>query len=404
MRKRIGQMIAGITALAVLIAGCSTTPATVAVVNGVKISGDEYERALNGFLSNYGLTQETLSSTLELSEIVEYKNGVIDEMVLQELMLQYADESGLAEITDADREEVDGKVTAYLENLHASFLSDVQNEGTLQGEAAEKEAEERYEDYVEKYAYTRENLTQQFLKQRILDRVYDEVMKSCVISEDEIETYYEQKLQEAQEEEHADPDGEFDRYISQIESAETVVYVPEKAEDEVRFVKHILLQLPTEVSARISELETAGDAEGAQEERIAAMADLRVTAEQILEEAKNGTDFDTLIAKYNDDPGMGYNPDGYMVYEGAAFDSAFLEDALSLEKVGDISEEPVESGFGYHIIQFVSVPKAGAVPYAEVHDEIRDTLNETKKEQYWADAVASWQADALIEKHEFRSE
>lgn len=404
MKKGISYILAAVVVLAALTAGCSTTPGTVAVVNGVKITGEEYDRALNGFLSNYGLTQETLNSTMDLAEIAEYKNGVIDEMILQELMLQYAGDHGLDEVTEEDRQEIEEKVTAYLENLRDSFAADVQNEGTLQGEAAQKEAQERYDEYIEKYAYTRENLTEQFLRQRILDRVYDDVMQDCTIEENEIRAFYEEQLQLEEEAEQQDPEAQFSAYLAEVENADVVVYIPEKAEEETRYVKHILVQIPTETSAKISELEAAGDTEEAQAEREKAMTTLRNKALEILEEAEKGADFDTLIAKYNEDPGMTYNPDGYMVYEGASFDSAFLADALSLKEVGDISAEPVESEYGCHIIQFVSVPDAGPVPYADVRDEILETLNESKKEQYWSDAVASWEAAAMIEKHEFRSQ
>lgn len=101
---------------------------------------------------------------------------------------------------------------------------------------------------------------------------------------------------------------------------------------------------------------------------------------------------------------MGYNPDGYKVYEGAPFDAAFLTDALSLAEIGDISRKPVESAMGYHIIKFVSIPKAGPVPFSDIHDDIVTRLKEERSKQYWQDAVESWQESAQIEKHQFRSE
>ncbi|MBD5560002.1 MAG: hypothetical protein HDQ87_06545 [Clostridia bacterium] len=403
--KTLKRIWLSVIAAAVLAsAGCSTTPSTVAVVNDVAITGEQYQRALNGFLSNYGLTDESLSTTLGLAEAVDYKNGVIDELVLQELMLQYAGENGLDQISDAESEEIDNKVSSYLENLRASFSADVESEGTLQGDAASKEAEQRYKDYVDTYAYTSENLREQFRRQLILDRVYDEVMSGCSVSEAEVQAYYSEAVTSQREAEQEDPDAVYEDYLERVAASDIIIYVPEKAEQEARYVKHILVQIPSDVAAEISEQEASGNEEQAEDLRSEAMAELRQKASEILQEARAGADFDALVARYNEDPGVAYNPDGYMVYEGAAFDSAFLEDALSLEKVGDISREPVESGNGYHIIKFAAVPQAGAVPYSQVSKEIHDELQETKRKEYWSDAVAAWQEAAVIDKHEFRSE
>lgn len=404
VKRPIRILLCGVIACVLALSGCSTTPSVVAVVNGVDITGDQYERALNGFLSSYGLTEETMMTTLGLPEAVDYKNGVIDEMVLQELMLQYAAANGLDELSVEDADEIDGKVDSYLDGLRSSFTADVETEGTLTGDAAAHEAEQRYEDYIDTYGYTEDNLHEQFRRQLILDRVYDSVMAECMISEEEVLEYYNQQLAEQMKAEQTDPDALYEQYISRVEGTDVPVYIPERAHEEVRYVKHILVQLPSDVSAEISEKEASGDTEAAEELRTEAMSELRDKAASILAEAKAGADFDTLVARYNEDPGVAYNPDGYMVYEGAPFDSAFLEDALSLERIGDISDSPVESGYGYHILKFVSVPRAGAVPFGEVKQEIEGDLSETKRKAYWESAVESWEQEALIEKHQFRAE
>ena len=47
-----------------------------------------------------------------------------------------------------------------------------------------------------------------------------------------------------------------------------------------------------------------------------ALTEAQAKANEVLEKAKSGTDFDTLIAQYNEDPGMQYYPDGYVFTEG----------------------------------------------------------------------------------------
>ena len=46
------------------------------------------------------------------------------------------------------------------------------------------------------------------------------------------------------------------------------------------------------------------------------LAEAEKKANEILERAKNGEDFDALIKEYNEDPGMESNQDGYFFTDG----------------------------------------------------------------------------------------
>lgn len=72
-------------------------------------------------------------------------------------------------------------------------------------------------------------------------------------------------------------------------------------------------------------------------------------ANEALEKANAGEDFDKLIAEYNEDPGMEMYPDGYVFTEGDMVD-AFYQGAKALEP-GQTSTSLVESSYGWHIIQ-----------------------------------------------------
>lgn len=70
-------------------------------------------------------------------------------------------------------------------------------------------------------------------------------------------------------------------------------------------------------------------------------------AKEIAEKAKNGADFDELIAQYNEDPGMTSNPDGYIFTDGEMV-QPFYDGTKALEMNG--ISDPVRSNFGWHII------------------------------------------------------
>ena len=401
MRRKLWVIVLCVTLCCALICACATVPDTVATVNGTRISGEQFQRTLNGFLSNYGLTEDSLYESLGTDEAVEYKNNIIDEMVLQELMMQYASSNGLDELSDEDRDSITQRADEYLSNLRETFEQEVAADESFEGDAASEEAGRRFDEYVDTYDYSKENLEEQFTRQLILDRVYDDVMKDATVTEDEIREYYDSEVA-AQEEQSAGEDVQdaVARYVGAQD--DLVLYVPPAVPGAVRNVKHILLQIPDDVAEQIEQLEEAGDDAAAEEQRAAAMAELLQEAQSIADRARSGEDFDALIEQYNEDPGAAYYPDGYQVYEGASFDEAFLAAALGLANIGDISD-PVESSYGYHIIMYSSTPTAGPVPYEEVHDDIETDLTSEKRTERWRDAVASWQEEADIEKHQFLS-
>ncbi len=74
----------------------------------------------------------------------------------------------------------------------------------------------------------------------------------------------------------------------------------------------------------------------------------------------NKADFDALVKKYNEDPGMTSNPDGYIFSQDTAtndsYDTSFVSEAFSL-KVGDVGM--TQSDMGYFIEYKVALdPKA----------------------------------------------
>ena len=71
-------------------------------------------------------------------------------------------------------------------------------------------------------------------------------------------------------------------------------------------------------------------------------------AQALAEEARNGADFDALIAEHGQDPGMIGNPDGYVFPEGQMVQE-FYEGTLALEE--NAISDPIRTSYGWHIIQ-----------------------------------------------------
>lgn len=77
------------------------------------------------------------------------------------------------------------------------------------------------------------------------------------------------------------------------------------------------------------------------------LAEVEAKANEILEKAKNGEDFDALVKEFGEDPGMESNPNGY--YFGANEMVAEFENATRSIEPNEITM--CKSNFGYHIIK-----------------------------------------------------
>lgn len=84
------------------------------------------------------------------------------------------------------------------------------------------------------------------------------------------------------------------------------------------------------------------------------------TANEVYKKAIGGTDFDTLVNKYGQDPGAEYYPEGYTFTKGDMVEE--FETAAYALKVGEISK-PVKSAYGYHVIKLEE-----EIPYLTLDD------------------------------------
>jgi peptidyl-prolyl cis-trans isomerase C len=120
----------------------------------------------------------------------------------------------------------------------------------------------------------------------------------------------------------------------------------------------------------------------------------RTKIDDVLKQAKGGTDF-AALAKQNSQDGsaaqggdLGFFPKEKMV-------PAFADVAFAL-KTGDISDV-VTTQFGLHIIKATDRKPAGLVPLDEVSAQIKKFLNEQKKQQLAQAFIAQVRQKAKIE-------
>lgn len=135
--------------------------------------------------------------------------------------------------------------------------------------------------------------------------------------------------------------------------------IPEPTDDELKAyyaenyyrAKHILIS-DTDDSASATEAVTEAATEAADGSATEAAStepakSAEEQANELLERAKNGEDFDALIAEYSTDPGSESNPDGYIFTDGEMVPE--FEECVKSLQPGEFGV--CKSDYGYHVIE-----------------------------------------------------
>ena len=102
-------------------------------------------------------------------------------------------------------------------------------------------------------------------------------------------------------------------------------------------------------------------------------------AKAIIADLKKGAKFDELAAKNSQDPGSKERGGDLDWNVPAAFDKNFSDAMVKLEK-GKYTEKPVQTRYGYHVIQLDDVRDARFPSLAEVKPRIQQQLMQAKIE------------------------
>ena len=115
-------------------------------------------------------------------------------------------------------------------------------------------------------------------------------------------------------------------------------------------------------------------------------------AASIIERLKRGEDFATLALELSEDTGSAVNGGDLGWFGSGAMVPEFETAAFALEKSGDFTLEPVQSSFGYHIIQLIA--KQDRPLTQEQYDTARNTAFQdwltAAREEYGVETFDIW--------------
>lgn len=120
-------------------------------------------------------------------------------------------------------------------------------------------------------------------------------------------------------------------------------------------------------------------------------------AKEVLNKLKAGGDWNKLAAEYSiDEASKNQGGDIGVVNEGSDLVEEFKTAALKL-KPGEITQAPVKSQYGYHIIKAGENKAASVTPFEQVKDSIKSQLETDKKDQAFSKYI-----DGLKKKAEIK--
>ena len=136
----------------------------------------------------------------------------------------------------------------------------------------------------------------------------------------------------------------------------------------------------------------------------AACEGIQDETDHVMEELRNGGDWDAISADHNDDPGMMAGrrtaETGYAIYaEDENFDAAFKEAAMSLQNPGDIAD-PAAGVHGYYIVRLERDLTEGVVAFEEVHDALYKEAYDQQASELYDTLVEQWVSEATVVRHD----
>ncbi|HET19763.1 MAG TPA: peptidylprolyl isomerase [Chromatiales bacterium] len=371
----------------------------VATVNGQDISPRVFEQA-------YGQERQRLAQAFggsvppEMLEGLGLKRQVLDGLILREVLRQYAQDQGLR-VSDAELAAVLRGVPAFQENgvfsqaLYEKVLA-LQGQGPVGFEQQVRQdlVLDQLQRGLALSAFDVQANVDAFLRLRGQSReveVYTlpAAPRRASIQPDEamLQAYYKEHVQDFRRPERVRLDYivlSVDDLASSMSPGEEDIrhayedYLAREAQNERREARHILVT-PSE----------GGDMEAA-----------RKQAEELRERLAKGEDFAVLAKEYSQDPGSaGQGGELGLVERGMMVEP--FEKALFALQEGEVSA-PVQTDFGWHLIQLERIEQAQPKPLEEVREEMVAEASRRLAEDRFHDmadrlaTIAYEQPDSLV--------
>ncbi|MRJ41083.1 MULTISPECIES: peptidylprolyl isomerase [Idiomarina] len=354
---------------------------SVATVNGEDITRVEFDRALENERARQqqqlGDFYDTLATDPSFTQ--RLRNQVVNDLVNQKLVEQYARDNGLRASDEQVREAIRA-IPAF--NVAGQFDNDT------------------YRITLNSLGYTPEGFAEALRK----DLARSQVLEAVVNTEFALaaEAVAIQKLVN-QQRSGAYRTFALDSYLAQVDVSDDEIQqwydnnsnlfaVPESVQVEfVALDAGAIAESVTIDEQMVREWYEGNRSayESAAQYRFSHIliegddAAARNKAQEVVDKLSEGADFAALAGEYSDDTFSAENGGDLDFIQPGTMDPDFEEAAFALAEVGDVSGV-VETSFGFHVIKLTDKQEGSVTPFAEVRDEIiADMQDERVKQAYY---------------------
>ncbi len=373
---------------------------------------ESYLATLTSYYTNYGydVTDPSIAAMLKqfaLQTGVEY---AVMDMKVAEMGLSLTDEEKASAEADAK----------------AQWEATINDGLTYYGVTEETAEEERSATLVsvlaelETMGYTEESFVQDAITYAAYDKLYDVLTADITVTDEDVVNHYNALVENDKTLYENDAAAyEQAQYMNQMYAAYGMAdYVTDLYYKPAgyRLVTHILLAADetlltayTDLQATYEEqqntLEEGGEvtdtlvtAEEVENARLAILANVQPTVDEINQKLADGATFAELIPQYTTDPGMTDEASiaaGYEVHmDSVNWVIPFRDQSFTVENIGDVTA-PVVTDYGVHIIQYVADVPAGPVELTdELKASFKETLLQNAQDTAYYGAIDEWMAAA----------
>jgi parvulin-like peptidyl-prolyl isomerase len=383
-----GAILAAVV-MSMSITGCSLVKVNaetdrkkvIAEVNNEKVLKGELIDTYESQKSYYGITEEIEKDEQYKDTLKEMKLDILENLIYQKLVLQKAKEAGFT-VNDQAMEEAKKQFDDMLVQIAAQYKSQ-DGENKSEDAVYTQKAQDYVKGELDAMGKTQDDYIKLMAEDIMIGQFTDKNTESVQVTDEDIKAYYDKEL--AAQKESADA----------IESSGIELY----KQPEV-IVKHVLIEIPEEKRNEYNTLVSGGKDTEAKALLDEELKKINAQAQEVLDKAKNGEDFEKLIEQYGKDPGMASNPDGYVVKQDGQYMPEFENAAFALQK-GEISGL-VATSYGYHIIKSYDRVPEKIYALEEKTEVIKKAVEEQKKNDMWESIVEGWKAASSIKKYENR--
>jgi parvulin-like peptidyl-prolyl isomerase len=371
----------------------------VATVNGTPVYRYQVEKYFeityfleSYYYSGYGSSVD-LSSTDARASNKSYLESTVDNLAYLEVLKQKANEFGLALTDDektSNRTNADDFFSSIKDSIQTEVESAAKTDATID---ITSEVESQYEAQLTAMGFTADDYYNFLNDQKLLSKVDDYTHQFAEVTDDDVTKWYNDTLAQQKK----DMDSTPSVFATDVYGSYIITYIPE---DTIAVKQVLLTYADTNLSAVATQLYSDEDTKEAMAILKPQIDELTIKAQDIVQQLKNGTSIDDLIAKYGEDPDMASGgtraTTGYLVGSSTInYLDEFKNAAIQLKNVGDVSD-PVVTYYGLHVLQAIKVYKKGEVSFDSLKDQIKAALLPTKQTAKQTELEDQWKSEAKI--------